>query len=100
MSGVRASVVIPVKNGARHLRELLPSLRAQVVPGGLEIVAVDSGSRDDSVSTLRQHEVRLFEIPGASFDHGETRNLGAREAAGRVIVFLTQDAVPADEHVV
>lgn len=100
MSAVRASVVIPVKDGARTLRELLPALRAQALPGGLEIVAVDSGSRDDSVATLQRHEARLLRIPGASFDHGETRNLGAREAGGRVVVFLTQDAVPADEHVV
>ena len=100
MSEVRASVVIPVRNGAAHLRALLPALRGQVLPGGLEIVAVDSGSRDDSVSTLLAHEVRLLRIPGERFDHGETRNLGAREACGGVVVFLTQDALPADAHVV
>ena len=100
MSDVRASVVIPVKNGASHLRALLPALRAQVLPGGLEIVAVDSGSRDESVATLLAHGVRLLRIPGELFDHGETRNLGAREACGGVVVFVTQDAVPADEHVV
>jgi GT2 family glycosyltransferase len=100
MSEIRASVVIPVKNGAPHLRALLPALRAQALPGGLEIVAVDSGSRDQSASLLLGQGVRLIHIPGERFDHGETRNLGAREACGGVVVFLTQDALPADEHVV
>ena len=100
MSEVRASVVIPVRNGAPHLRALLPALRAQVLPGGLEIVAIDSGSRDGSVDLLVEHEARVVAIPGETFDHGETRNLGAREACGRVVVLLTQDALPADEHVV
>jgi rhamnosyltransferase len=100
MSAVRASVVIPVRNGAAHLRELLPALLGQALPGGLEIVAVDSGSHDESVAVLLEHGVRLLRIPGAHFDHGETRNRGAREARGGVVVFLTQDALPADEHVV
>jgi rhamnosyltransferase len=44
--------------------------------------------------------VRTLPIPPASFDHGETRNLGAREARGAIVVFLTQDAQPADPHLV
>jgi rhamnosyltransferase len=96
---VQATVVLPVKNGAAFLPELLPLLTAQVVEGGLEILAIDSGSADGSVELLEAHAVRTLRIPAESFDHGETRNLGAREARGRVVVFLTQDALPADEHV-
>lgn len=99
-SGVRATVVLPVKNGAPHLRELLPALAAQELPGGIEVLAIDSGSADDSVAVLEKHAVRILQIPAATFDHGETRNLGAREARGRVLVFLTQDALPADPHFV
>ncbi len=99
-SGVSATVVLPVKNGAAHLLELLPALEAQDVPGGLEILAIDSGSADASVAVLEKHGARTLRIPAARFDHGETRNLGAREARGRVLVFLTQDALPADDHFV
>jgi hypothetical protein len=38
----RASAVIPVRDGALHLETLLPALREQGLPGGLEIVAVCS----------------------------------------------------------
>jgi rhamnosyltransferase len=100
MSSPRATVVLPIKNGAHHLPRLLPILAGQVLEGGLEILALDSESTDGSAALLERHRVRILHIPAESFDHGETRNLGAREARGGVVVFLTQDALPADEHVV
>jgi rhamnosyltransferase len=96
----RASVVIPVKDGAAFLPALLPRLRGQVLDGGVEIVALDSGSGDASAAILASHGVRTLTVAPEAFDHGETRNQGAREARGRTVVFLTQDALPADEHVV
>jgi glycosyltransferase involved in cell wall biosynthesis len=97
MSGVRATVVLPVKNGAPHLRDLLPVLAAQVLDGGLEVLAIDSGSTDGSTALLEQGGVRTIRIPPEAFDHGVTRNLGAREARGPIVLFLSQDALPADE---
>jgi len=38
----------------------------------------------------------LEEIPSEAFNHGETRNLGARLAQGEYLVYLTQDATPSD----
>lgn len=38
----------------------------------------------------------LCEIPVDRFDHGGTRNLGASFSRAEVMVFMTQDAVPAD----
>jgi rhamnosyltransferase len=99
-SGLRASVVIPVKDGAAHLPSLMAALRAQELDGGLEIVAIDSGSADDSAAILTREGARLLRIEASEFDHGVTRNLGARHAQGRNIVFLTQDALPADAHLV
>ena len=96
----RASVVVPVKDGAAHLPGLIAALRAQEIEGGLEIVAIDSGSTDGSAHLLRAAGVRTLPIPPAEFDHGETRNCGAREARGRFVVFLSQDALPADAHFV
>jgi rhamnosyltransferase len=92
----RATVVVLVKNGARHLEDLLSALAAQRLEGGLEVVAIDSGSTDASLALLERAPVRLIRIPPEEFDHGATRNAGARAARGAFVVFLTQDAVPAD----
>lgn len=39
---------------------------------------------------------RVEVIPRASFDHGGTRNLGAARVRSQFLVFMTQDALPAD----
>jgi GT2 family glycosyltransferase len=88
------SMLLPVKNGGRHLRELLPALLSQSLTARLEIIAVDSGSTDDSVEVLIRHGARVLSIEPAEFDHGLTRNLAAEHARGEVLVFLTQRARP------
>jgi rhamnosyltransferase len=88
--------VVLVKDGARDLPDLAAALAAQDLDGGLEVLAVDSGSRDGSVEILEAHRARVIRVPAGSFDHGLTRNLGAREARADIVVFLSQDALPAD----
>jgi rhamnosyltransferase len=91
----RVSVVLPVRDGGALLEDLLRALREQDLPGGHEIVAVDTASRDGSYERLLAAGARVERIDPAGFDHGETRNLGVRLARGRSVVFLSQDAVPA-----
>jgi rhamnosyltransferase len=85
-----------VNDGAPYLPALLESLAGQRFEGGLEVLAVDSGSKDRSVEILEDHGARVIRVPPASFDHGATRNLAASEARGGSVVFLSQDALPAD----
>jgi len=85
------SVVIPVKDGARYLEEVLAAVTAEQPD---EILVVDSGSRDGSVEIARAAGVEVIEIPPESFGHGRTRNLGAESTSGELICFLTQDATP------
>ncbi len=88
------SVVIPVKNGDRWLNETIPAILNQQVNGTIEIIAVDSGSTDKSYSILSYYSVKLIQIESDKFNHGLTRNLGARNARGKFIVMTVQDAKP------
>ena len=93
------SVLLPTKNGERYLAEVLESIRKQQGAFDLrEIIAVDSGSRDRTLQILRQHQVRLWQIRPEEFGHGKTRNFAAAQARGEFLVFLSQDAIPANEH--
>jgi O-antigen biosynthesis protein len=85
------SVVIPVKDGARYLREVLEALAREGVD---ETLVIDSGSADDSREIARSAGVELIEIAPEEFGHGRTRNLGAERTTGELICFLTQDATP------
>jgi rhamnosyltransferase len=91
------SIILPVKNGAAKLRELLPRFLAQRSRDQIEIVAVDSASTDDSVDTLRQAGATVVAIDPQYFNHGLTRNLATKYARGSVFVFLNQSTLPADE---
>lgn len=96
ITGVDVSVVIPTFNGERYLGEVLDAIAAQRFDGLIETLVIDSGSTDATLDILRSRpHVRLHQIPNSEFGHGRTRNLGARLAQGRTIVFLTQDATPA-----
>ena len=91
----RVTVAYVVKNGLPELAESLAAVRAQQGNFELvEILAIDSGSRDGSREALEQAGVRVVDIPAESFGHGRTRNLAAQAAAGDFIAFLTQDATP------
>jgi GT2 family glycosyltransferase len=96
--GPLISVVMPVKNGARRLRELLPSLLEQSISARLEVVAVDSGSDDETIDVLAQFGATVLAIDPADFDHGLTRNLAAEHASGDVLVFLSQRSRPVGNH--
>ncbi|MFI5003719.1 MAG: glycosyltransferase [Solirubrobacterales bacterium] len=89
------SLVLPVKNQERDVRELLPLVLAQRANARLEIVAVDSGSRDGTVAALAQAGATVVAIDPADFDHGLTRNLAVEHAAGEVLVFLSGRSRPA-----
>ena len=92
------SVLIPTKNGARYLAEVLDGVRKQQGDFRLqEIIAIDSGSCDETVQILKQYGVTVVQIPAQEFGHGRTRNLLASHAHGDTLVFLTQDATPANE---
>jgi rhamnosyltransferase len=88
------SVVIPVKNGGPGLARCLDAIRAQDIDQQVEIVVVDSGSEDRSLAVAAARSARIHQIPPAAFSHGASRNLGARQAGGELLVFLSQDAVP------
>lgn len=94
---VKASVVIPVKNGGALLERVLAAVTGQRAPWPYEILVIDSGSTDDSVEIVRSFDrVRLHTIDPEEFGHGRTRNLGASLTRGEYIAYLTQDALPAD----
>ena len=94
---MRASVLIPVKNGGALLGEVLDAIHAQKAPWPFEVRIVDSGSSDGSVELARSRGVDVVTIPPKEFGHGRTRNMFAAASSGEFLVFLTQDAKPATD---
>lgn len=88
------SVLLLTWNAGPRLPVVLDALVRQEAPFAFEIVAVDSGSTDETVDRLRQAGVRLLSIERAEFNHGTTRNAGVAACRGTFVVMLVQDAEP------
>jgi GT2 family glycosyltransferase len=91
------SILLPVKNGAEKLRQLLPRILKQRTRDRIEIVAVDSGSSDDTIDVLRQFRATIVAIEPNAFNHGLTRNLAAKYANGDVFVYVNKGTIPGDD---
>lgn len=88
------SVVMPVYNAAGWLAHSIGSLRAQTCPDW-ELLAVDDGSKDDSLARLRalaaeDPRIRPIALP-ANGGVAAARNAGIAAARGRWIAFLDAD---------
>ena len=97
MSGI--SVIIPTYNASSYLTVQLEALASQTIRAA-EILLIDSSSTDDTVKIAESYRVRTVVIPKADFDHGGTRTFAGRQAQGDVLVYLTQDALPKNEHAI
>lgn len=94
---MNVTIVIPTKNGGELLDQVLAKVFAQKTQYEYEVICVDSGSTDATIDIIKKYPCQLYEIPPQEFGHGKTRNYGASKGTGEYIVFLTQDALPADE---
>jgi GT2 family glycosyltransferase len=85
------SVVIPNWNGRRFLAGCFDSLRDQRFQG-FEVILVDNGSRDDSLSFTREcyPEVRIVAL-GENHGFAAAVNRGIEAARGRYVALLNND---------
>lgn len=93
---VSVSFVIPTYNGASDIMRLINRIKRQICIREIEIIIVDSGSTDDTVKNAEYFDAKVIKIKHEEFSHSYARNLGAKEAKGDYILFMTQDAYPTD----
>jgi succinoglycan biosynthesis protein ExoO len=88
----RASIIIPVYNGARYLRECIDSAILQTEKN-IEIIIVNDGSTDDTAQILESYTDARIHV----FTHtinkgpGAARNTALLHASGTWCVFLDAD---------
>ena len=87
------SVIIPVYNVEKWLRESLDSVCSQTLKN-IEIICVNDGSPDHSLDILKEyaaHDERIVIIDKENEGVGAARNDGIRAAKGEYVIFLDPD---------
>jgi cellulose synthase/poly-beta-1,6-N-acetylglucosamine synthase-like glycosyltransferase len=90
------SVIIPARDEAENLAQLLPSLAAQAYPGELDVIVVDDGSADATARTAAGGGAAVIAVDGPP--HGwlgkpHAAHLGALAATGEWLLFTDADTL-------
>lgn len=101
----RVNVVIPTYKPDKKFLMLLERLEVQTVkPERIIVMNTEQKYFDRLTYGTRfqdKHKnVEVFHISKREFDHGRTRHLGMKRADGEYVLFMTQDAVPADDKLI
>lgn len=89
------SVIVPIYNESKSIPILFDSLESAVGQYDYEIIAVNDGSKDDSLNQLRKVCTRNRRVKAINFkrNFGQTAaiNAGIQHASGEIIVLIDSD---------
>ncbi|GBR77010.1 glycosyl transferase group 2, partial [Candidatus Termititenax persephonae] len=89
----KISVIVPVYNAAKYLRECLDSVAGQTLRD-LEIICIDDGSTDGSLAIIEEYarqDKRIKALTKANAGYGQTLNVGLGQARGEYVGIVEPD---------
>lgn len=109
---MRIDIIIPVYKPDDKFKALLHGLAGQTVkPDNITVMYTKTGNEDGFPDEFRLPEIEasdkeaandigftVHELNKSEFDHGGTRALAAQMSTAEILLFMTMDAVPANEH--
>ncbi|MCL2144784.1 MAG: glycosyltransferase [Endomicrobia bacterium] len=90
---IKISVIIPVYNAEKHLKQCLDSVINQTLKD-IEIICVNDGSTDNSLKILKEYaerDSRILIVEQENQGAGAARNNGLAHAKGEYLSFLDSD---------
>lgn len=112
---IQADLIIPVYKPDEKFNQLLERLVKQsTAPNRIILLKTveDKDFKEEADETLQNSykelidsshttaKIEVHNIKKSQFDHGGTRNYGASLSSENIVIFMTQDAVPADNHLI
>ena len=100
---MKIDIIIPVYRPGKELFALLDRLEGQSVPIH-KIILMNTGEEyfaeliKDKGFAGRYPNVEVHHLEKKNFDHGGTRREAVGYSEAEVFVMMTQDAMPADRH--
>ncbi|UCG13680.1 MAG: glycosyltransferase [Deltaproteobacteria bacterium] len=92
----RASIIIRCCNEEQHIGQLLRGIMQQTIRE-VEVIIVDSGSTDATLSIASRYPAKLISIRPEEFSFGRSLNAGCSSASGEFIVAVSAHVYPVYE---
>jgi len=93
------SIIVPVYNASQYLVTCLESLLHQNTQYTYEIICINDGSSDDSLTILKAYEDKIVLINQVNQGPGSARNNGIKQAKGKYLMFADSDDYVRDNFV-
>ena len=93
-SEILVSVIMPVYNGEKYLKESVESVLNSTLDDKLELICVNDGSKDSSLEILEEYakkDSRLVILNQENQGEAVARQNGLNLAQGRYVTFIDQD---------
>jgi len=90
---MNCSIIIRAYNEEQHLPRLLEGIAQQTIKD-VEVILVDSGSTDGTVTIAESFGARIVRIPSAEFTFGRSLNFGLRKATREFVVIASAHVYP------
>jgi glycosyltransferase involved in cell wall biosynthesis len=93
---VSLSVIIATYNSARysHFRRCIESVRLQHFDGALEVIVVDGGSTDETLTVAREFGARVVHNPRRTeLGFGAGKDIGLKASKGEYVSFVDADNI-------
>lgn len=96
----KVDIIIPAYHPGNEFEKLLESLSGQSYPVEKILVMNTEAEFWNPEWESKFPKVKVTHLKKSEFDHGGTRRMAAELSDGDVMVYMTQDAVPADENLI
>ena len=93
---IEVSIIIRTLNESKYINDLLTSIHQQTY-NTFEIINVDSGSTDKTLSISESFKCKVITIKPEDFTFGYSLNKGIEQSTGKFIVIISAHTKPKDE---
>jgi rhamnosyltransferase len=92
----KIALIILTRNAMPAIERQIAALQSQSLRSEM-LLFVDTVSTDGTQDFIKKHEFNFYSLKQTEFDHGAARQLAVNLVDADIYIFMTQDAIPADD---
>ena len=97
---MKVDVIIPTYRPGSEFGQLISKLQKQEYPIHKIIIINTEVGEFPQMLESEPYQIEVTHIRQEEFDHGGTRNMGASISQADIVLYMTQDAIPADNQLI